>query len=231
MSISVSGGSKSSCDTVVNSGGYWSCKVSVSWPKGGSGSVSISVTQTCPCGGASSSAGGSAYWVYTTSPIAIDFSGSGKVSTVTAAQAPAKFDLTGNGAPVSSGWIAPSAGFLVDARANGGQVSSVKDLFGGAVGDGFAKLATFDSNGDGVIDAKDADWNQLKVWRDANLNKQVDAGELQTLAQAGIASISIAHTDNWETDAAGNFVYEHGSLTLANGKTLAMNDIYFAVNG
>ena len=51
-------------------------------------------------------------------------------------------------------------------------------------------FASFDTNNDGVINSSDADYNDLQVWEDLNQNGVLDSGEMQTLAQAGITSIS-----------------------------------------
>ncbi len=63
------------------------------------------------------------------------------------------------------------------------------ELFGSATQDGFAVLETFDDNHDGRIDAADAVFADLKVWRDLNQNGVSETGELFTLAQLGIQSI------------------------------------------
>jgi len=47
-----------------------------------------------------------------------------------------------------------------------------------------------DTNGDGVVDTTDAGFDKLLLWSDTNGNGVSDAGELQTFAQAGLASIS-----------------------------------------
>ncbi len=51
--------------------------------------------------------------------------------------------------------------------------------------------ATFDSNHDGVLDARDTRFADFKVWTDANSNGTVDAGEMQTLAQRGSAGVDL----------------------------------------
>jgi len=53
-------------------------------------------------------------------------------------------------------------------------------------------LSAFDSNRDGLFSSADADFADFRVWKDANGNGQSDQGELMTLADAGIASITLA---------------------------------------
>jgi hypothetical protein len=49
-------------------------------------------------------------------------------------------------------------------------------MFGGSGAQGFAALAAYDSNGDGVIDANDPIYSQLRLWVDGNHDGAVDAG-------------------------------------------------------
>lgn len=55
-----------------------------------------------------------------------------------------------------------------------------------------SELVHFDSNQDGQIDRKDQSYEHLQVWKDRNRNGQKEAGELQSLAQAGIPSLDAA---------------------------------------
>jgi hypothetical protein len=55
-------------------------------------------------------------------------------------------------------------------------------------------LQAYDSNGDGVLDAKDARWGEFRIWRDANGNGRGAGKELMTLAEAGITSLSLSLT-------------------------------------
>ncbi len=58
-----------------------------------------------------------------------------------------------------------------------------------------------------MIDSRDADFGRLLVWRDLNGNGRSDAGELTTLAQAGITAIPLtpAAAGRW---IEGNLVFE-----------------------
>ena len=74
-----------------------------------------------------------------------------------------------------------------------GLIDNVTELFGNQNVSGFAMLAAYDLNADGKIDAADAIFSQLRVWRDADQDGVTDAGELSTLAELGIVSISLAN--------------------------------------
>ena len=169
-------------------------------------------------------------WDAAITPIAIDLNGDG-VHTVARGASTATFDLLGNGSAIASGWLSSSDGFLaVDLNGNG-KIDGIGELFGGsAKGDGFAKLASYDSNGDGVVDAHDAAFASLVIWRDANGNHATDSGELMSLAQAGVTSLKVAHTDLPFVDAQGNLHLERSSVTMANGTVADMTDVYFAID-
>ena len=162
-------------------------------------------------------------------PIVIDLNGDG-IRTVSRADAIGTFDLLGNGSAIKSGWLSSGDGFLAVDKNGNGKIDDIGELFGGsAKGAGFARLAAFDSNHDGVVDARDADFGSLRIWRDANGNHQTDDGELMTLAQAGVAALKVGHTDLPMFDAQGNLHLERSSATMADGHSVDMTDVYFNV--
>jgi hypothetical protein len=160
-------------------------------------------------------------------PIVLDLDGNG-IQTVALADSNATFDLANDGNPVRSGWISPGDGFLaVDTNRNG-RIDDRSELFGGDTGEGFAKLATFDSNHDGKVDKKDKRFKELRIWQDANGNHFTDAGELKTLKQAGVKSLNTGYSVNEERQNGNQFI-ERGSAVLTNGKTIEMSDVYFPI--
>ena len=163
-------------------------------------------------------------------PIVIDLNGDG-IHTVARGASDATFDLLGNGSAIHSGWISGQDGFLAVDHNGNGKIDDIGELFGGtAKGAGFARLASFDSNGDGLVDARDADFAQLRIWQDANGNHQTDVGELVTLAQASVAALTVAHTDQPALDAQGNLHLERSNASMANGSSVDMTDVYFNVD-
>jgi len=74
---------------------------------------------------------------------------------------------------------------------------------------GFIALAEHDKpanggNGDGDIDSSDAVFARLRLWRDLNHNAISDAGELSTLPDLDIVSISLDWRESRRTDRHGN---------------------------
>jgi len=163
-------------------------------------------------------------------PLVIDLAGDG-IQTVSNQNATGGFDLLGNGLAITSGWISKGDALLAVDSNHNGRIDDIHELFGGnRAGQGYAQLATYDSNHDGLIDAQDARFGDLILWQDANGNHQTDAGELITLARAGIVALSLDHSNTFTTDAQGNVLGETSAVTLANGHTVAMTDVYFDVS-
>ncbi|WP_291985854.1 SdrD B-like domain-containing protein [Candidatus Accumulibacter sp. ACC007] len=165
----------------------------------------------------------------TVTPIAIDLDGNG-IQTTSLADAQGQFDLFGNGSVVKSGWLSAGDAFLAFDADGNGRIDDISELFGGSKqGDGFARLAAFDSNGDGLVDAADDGYVNLSVWRDANGNHQTDPGELISLADAGVVSVNVAYHEDAFWDVNGNLHLEQSSATMANGDVVDMTDLYFSV--
>ena len=168
------------------------------------------------------------------SPLALDLDGDG-----VEADGQALFDHAGDGMAEASNWVSEDDGLLAWDRDGNGLIDSGRELFGdstplpagGQATHGFAALASLDSNGDGVVDAKDAKWSELRVlrWTDANKNGWMDKGEqrLETLAQHGISSLSLAYTASTKKDAAGNEHRQAGSYAKTDGSTRSMVDVWF----
>ena len=158
-------------------------------------------------------------------PIALDLNGDG-VQTLSVDEG-VEFDILDNGTQVQTGWISGEDALLAVDRNDNGKIDSSSELFGGEIGEGFAKLASFDSNDDGVVDANDAGFSELQVWQDANEDGLTDEGELQSLESEGVSSLNTDYTDVFGFDAQGNIHGEHSSATLADGSTVDMVDVYF----
>ncbi len=161
------------------------------------------------------------------SPIAFDLNGDG-VQTESIDKG-VKFDILNTGKKVNTGWLSGEDGFLAIDKNKNGQIDDRSELFGGtSVGEGFAKLESFDSNSDGIVNAQDALFNELKLWQDANQNGITDNGELVSLGSAGITDLLTSYTNVFSTDAQGNIHGEH-STAMMNGQAIDMVDVYFKV--
>ncbi|MBS4773935.1 MAG: hypothetical protein KHX55_06650, partial [Proteobacteria bacterium] len=169
----------------------------------------------------------------TQSPLAIDLDGDG-VETV-GTDSRVFFDHDGNGFAENTGWIGKDDGILVRDINNNGQVDSGAELFGNnsalstgqKAANGFEALKDLDSNHDGVFNNQDAAWNEVKVWKDANQDGDVDTGELMTLEQAGIAGINLSYNQQNTTDANGNTHAQVGTIIKTDGTSGTVTDVWF----
>ena len=158
--------------------------------------------------------------------ITIDLNGDG-VRTTALGQTQGTFDLNGDGIPVESGWLSAEDGFLVVDSNDNGVIDDISEMFGGDPGDGFAKLATFDTDGSGIVEADEILQGGLLIWKDSNENHQTDAGELHSLVDFGISSISTEFSAIPE-NSNGNIVFEHGVAFNGSGEHIDVNGVYFA---
>ncbi len=162
------------------------------------------------------------------SPLVVDLNGDG-VQTISLADSTGTFDLLNSGEAIHSGWISGDDAFVaIDLNGNG-VIDDRNELFGGVIGEGFAKLASFDSNGDGVVDANDARFGELLLWQDINGNHRTDAGELSGLLARGVASLSTRYVLAPEVQN-GNWLLEHGTATFADGRSVKLVDTYFRID-
>jgi hypothetical protein len=138
--------------------------------------------------------------------------------------------------------VSKDDGLLVRDLNGDGKITSGRELFGNhtlltkgsnagkEAANGFEALAELDDNGDGVVDANDASFASLKVWKDTNSNGVTDAGELLTLAQAGIKSFNVTYTSSDSTDDNGNPHLQQGNFTKTDNSTQSMHDVWFNVD-
>ncbi|MET0310721.1 MAG: calcium-binding protein, partial [Burkholderiaceae bacterium] len=139
-------------------------------------------------------------WFWPGDPLVLDLDGDGV--ELAPANGSVLFDHDANGIRTGTQWVRPDDGLLVRDRDGNGTIDSGRELFGDqtvlASGqravDGFEALGEMDANGDGVVNAIDAGFEQLRVWRDLNQDGRSQAGELQSLAGLGITGVRLGGT-------------------------------------
>ena len=195
----------------------------------------------------------------TKSPIILDLNGDGV--TTTSVSAGTHFDLDGNGFAEQTGWVGQGDGLLVLDRNGNGVIDDGSELFGnntnlasgGKAANGFDALADMDSNHDGQVNSLDANFSQLRVWKDRNSDGITDAGELLTLQEAGVANLATGYTSGSmsnivasdggsgfsgpqdtriDPDMQGNEHKQHGSYRRLDGTSTAsqMDDVWFVAD-
>lgn len=159
------------------------------------------------------------------SPIAIDLDGDG-VETISLQDSNVKFDIDGDGIKEKTGWLKGDDGFVAFDQNNNGLIDGVGELFGGLNrGDGYSKLAQFDSNHDEVINSNDEKYNDLLVWRDINENGVSEANELASLVEMNVQEISVKY-EVVDIIQNGNLIGEV-SDAIIDGVSVEVADIYF----
>ncbi|MDQ7823064.1 MAG: hypothetical protein RDV48_09750 [Candidatus Eremiobacteraeota bacterium] len=144
------------------------------------------------------------YSVYDTSgnkyvsPIVLDMTGSGKLEASKGEYLPHSsfdrsnmvlMDFFGNGFEIAMEWVGPNDGLLVTPKADGSIDASC--LFGsnGGFENGYEKLSLYDRNNDNKI--SNDELKSLAVWQDKNQNGIADKGEVVSVKDVGITSLSL----------------------------------------
>ena len=171
-------------------------------------------------------------------PLALDLDGD-DLETVGIGGNPILFDHDGDGVRTGTGWLQGDDAFLALDRNGNGTIDNGGELFGvdtvlangQTATNGFAALADLDSNHDGQFSNLDAQFANVKVWRDLNQDGSSQSNELQTLATAGIASISLSSTATNVALGNGNVQSAAGSFTKTNGQSGSVGEFTTGASG
>lgn len=175
-------------------------------------------------------------WTWPRDPIILDLGGDG-LETV-GLEANIHFDHNGDGVLIKTGWAGKGDALLVWDRNGNGTIDTGAELFGdftplpnGTLApNGFAALAALDSNGDGILDANDLAFAELRLWRDGDQNGISAQGEMISLADAGVASLNLSNALTNQRLANGNTLSREGSFTRADGSVGAMGEFRLAID-
>ena len=162
--------------------------------------------------------------VYPSDPIIIDLNGDGIFTT--SLEDGTYFDLNKDGFAEKTAWITPQDALLVRDVNGNGKIDDGGELFGdrtvlsdGSIAEtGFQALSDLDENKDGVLDAQDKYYRELKVWVDANHNGISEAEELYTLDHFGIESIDLDYNRINRVDENGNLIKANSNIYGQNTK-------------
>lgn len=175
-------------------------------------------------------------WIWPRDPLVLDIDGDG-IDNVGLSSG-VHFDHDADGVLNRSGWIGQDDALLVRDLNSNGKIDTGAELFGDftrlpngkLAGNGYTALAALDDNADGLIDANDAAFAELKLWQDRNQDGISQADELTSLSDAGIASLNLANTLKNQRLGNGNTLAREGSFSWANGETGSMAEINVAID-
>jgi Ca2+-binding RTX toxin-like protein len=171
-------------------------------------------------------------------PLALDLDGDGVETVGITADKKILFDHNSDGIRAATGWVKSDDALLVLDRNGNGSIDNGSELFGvdtllsngQKATTGFAALADLDSNRDGVFNSADAKYAQIQLWRDLDQDGMSNSGELQTLAEAGIASINLNSVVNRRDLGNGNVQTDTANFTRTDGGIGTAANLDFASN-
>lgn len=139
------------------------------------------------------------------------------------------FDLNSDGKKEMISLLGSGNGFLAIDKNNNGAIDDGSELFGTKSGDGFADLALFDDDKNGVIDEQDSVFEKLLVWHKSAL----DEGIL-TLKQARVGALlldNVASMFHYKNEGENNATLQKSGVVLfEGGKAGWVSHLDFMVN-
>ena len=179
-------------------------------------------------------------------PLILDLDGDG-VELISYADSEVTFDVDNDQMTERTGWVSGSDGMLVHDKNGDGVINditetiseyynpedgSIADLEGKYSQDGLDALSKLDSNNDDVFNSQDAQWDNLRVWQDANEDGITDEGELRTLDETGVQEIHLGSniTQAYKERNEGNVVLSRSTYTDINGNVREAAAVDFTTN-
>ncbi|WP_294356131.1 hypothetical protein [uncultured Sphingomonas sp.] len=159
-------------------------------------------------------------------PVVLDLDGDGlEMRPITDG---ATYDWNGDGYRQTTGWVSGGDGYLVYDENNNGLVDSGREMvmtaFNPSATSDLDALKVFDSNHDGALSALDAEYNKFRVWVDTNQNTVQETGELRSLSDLGIVSLSLSMNPA-DSYVAANHFSATSTITYSDGHTNTAYDV------
>ncbi len=141
---------------------------------------------------------------------------------------------------VMTDWVSEKTPWLALDRNANGLIDDGSELFGSAsvlasgelAAHGFQALAELDANKDGAVTPADPIFSRLAAWVDVDQDRVTDPGELVTLADLGIESLSVGYDVVRRCDARDNCQGETAAMSFRSASGEARSgrviDVYLA---
>jgi hypothetical protein len=160
-------------------------------------------------------------------PIVLDVSGQG-LSLLNAAQSGVSTSIFDQTATGTTAWIGAGNAFLALDDDGDGIINAQDIIFTddapGAETDMDAVQQVYDSSGSGTLDQADTRFADFRVWEDRNQDGIADQAEVQTLAEAGIASVGLTGARD-DQSVNGSIVHRTSEFTRTDGTTGTAADV------
>lgn len=179
-----------------------------------------------------------------TAPLVFDLDGDG-ADLRQADRTQVYFDIDHDGYAERIGWPETDDGVLVIDRNGNGVVDDTAEFLGDddwkladlrgspaaiKLASGFNRLRAWDDNDDGIVDASDAAFATILIWRDIDDDGSSESGELQTLPEVGVAFLSTNSTPGIVNDRA-NTITDIGEFGRLDGSKGTIISVRFGFDG
>ena len=164
--------------------------------------------------------------MYHYSPVVFDLDGDGV--ELVGLDAGVGFDWDLDGEAESTGWVGEDDGFLVYDYNQDRVITKANELalkeYNPDANTDLEGLLAFDTNNDGLFDAKDEEWEAFGIWQDKNSNGVTDDGEYSTLDELHIASVDLQSDDNFR-EVDGSVIYGETTYETTDGRVGIVGDV------
>ena len=159
--------------------------------------------------------------VQTADPLILDLAGTGVTTTGVADGV--SFDLDGDGRREQVSFATGGSWMLALDRNDNGRIDDGRELFGDQNGaaHGFAELARYDDNADGVIDASDEVYAKLQLLQVDSASEQVS----RSLAEADVTAIELGYQNVRKAIDLYDSVAQSGRFRRGDGTTGEAADV------
>ncbi|WP_207478713.1 beta strand repeat-containing protein [Arenibaculum pallidiluteum] len=163
-------------------------------------------------------------------PVVLDLLGHGL--NLTSRSDGVLFDMNADGAADETAWIGKGSALLAYDTDGDGRIADASELvsehFRSGAPDSLAALASLDTDRNGLVDDRDADFSRLLIWEDADGDGVSAATELRTMAEAGIQSFDAVSTPSTEV-VEGSRILGRTTMTLTDGSVHEVAGLSFDV--